>query len=655
MCGVAGVWSWLPTAVSVDSLAEAMAARLVHRGPDGHGVWSDADAGIALAHRRLAVIDLSERGHQPMHSADRRYVLSYNGEVYNFRELRGELEAKGHRFDSQSDTEVVLAAVVEWGIEAALPRLWGMFALALWDRQERTLHLARDRFGVKPLYWYLHRNLFLFGSEVRALEAHPDFDREIDPEAVAALVRYSYVPAPCSIYVHARKLTPGCILTLRQGDTPRIEPYWSLAAALDRTGRRPPNAQDAVDHLQSLATDAVQRRMISDVPLGAFLSGGVDSSLVVALMQAASTRKVRTFTIGFENADFDESGDARAVAQHLGTDHTELRFEERHALEIVPKLPDIFDEPFADSSQIPTYLVSEMTRRHVTVALSGDGGDETFGGYPRYQLAGGVFRRLAPVPRPLRALAGATLRTLPSGGVRALARLIPASRRPPRLAERIHRLGALLDLPADDALHDRLSAGWTEERTLVPASRGALRHMPDPALAERLPDLVARMQYYDTLRYLPDDIMTKVDRCSMAVSLEAREPLLDHRLVEFVWSLPQDFKLHGSTSKWILRQVLDRFVPRALVNRPKKGFSVPLDAWLRGPLRDWAETLLNPDDLAAEGMFDAVAVRGLWNTHVDGRTDRGRVLWNVLMMRAWSTARPAPCQPAAMPAYAANQ
>ena len=508
---------------------------------------------------------------------------------------------------------------------------------------------------MKPLYWSWRNGLFLFGSELTALHAHPAFDAEIDREAAAALVRSSFVPAPASICRHARKLPPGTLLVHTAGEDPRISPYWSLRDRIaEGLGTAAPALTDeeAAERLEELIADSVRRRMIADVPLGAFLSGGIDSSTVVAFMQQQSTRKVRTFSIGFNDSGFDEAVHAKAVARHLGTDHTELYVDQQHVLDVVPKLQDIFDEPFADSSQVPTYLVSAMTREHVTVALSGDGGDEMFAGYPKYAVIARLWERIGWMPGVVRGLAGGAIRSLPVGLLDAASRLIPARRRPQHFGRRAHRLGALLDLPADDDLYGPLSAGFRDEGRLVPGSNGALRHRADPGLRALVPDLVARMQYYDTMGYLPDDIMTKVDRCSMAVSLESREPLLDHRLVEFVWSLPQRMKLRGGTTKWLLRKVLYRHVPRTLMDRPKMGFSVPLAEWLRGPLADWADDLLSPSKLSEDGLLDPVEVRTLWEDHRSSRADHQTVLWNLLMLRAWlskARARPAePSQPTAV-------
>jgi asparagine synthase (glutamine-hydrolysing) len=640
MCGIAGFFD--RRALSGADEARACVARMTdtmtHRGPDDSGVWVDAEAGIALGHRRLSIIDLSPSGHQPMASADGRFVITYNGEVYNFPDLRAELEALGHAFRGSSDTEVMLAAFTAWGIEDAVRRFFGMFAFAVWDRQTRSLSLVRDRLGVKPLYWSLRDGLLLFGSELKALMAHPEWRAELDTEAVAAFIRHSYVPGPATIFRNVHKLVPGTILTLDASGEPRLAAYWSLRAAIEHGAKWSAHRseKEAAEQLEWLLRDAVRRRMIADVPLGAFLSGGIDSSTVVALMQAQSNAKVRTFTIGFEDKNYDEARHAKFVAKHVASEHTELYVSARETLEVVPRLPDWFDEPFADSSQIPTFLVSAMTRAHVTVALSGDGGDELFAGYPRYMLAESLWRRIARAPASLRRAVGLTLARIPEPVLDRLAKLLPPRLRSLNFGRKLHRLASLVQLPVDDALHAELVAVWPEERFLVPGTSGALQIAPDPQLAALLPDFLARMQYYDTLSYLPDDILVKVDRCSMAVALEARQPLLDHRLVEFVWSLPREFKVRNGETKWLLRRVLHRYVPRALVERPKMGFSVPLAEWLRGPLRDWARELIAPGHLVRQGLFAVSEVERLWSEHQNRQANRESVLWNILMFQAWN-------------------
>lgn len=638
MCGIAGYLA-ASSNLSADEMAaqvRRMTDAVAHRGPDDSGVWTDPAAGVGFGHRRLSIIDLSALGHQPMISADDRYVITYNGEVYNFRELRANLQNAGHRFRSESDTEVMLAAIMEWGLQGAVTRFLGMFAFALWDRAERRLHLVRDRVGVKPLYWSRQNGLFLFGSELKALMAHPGWRGVLDREAVAALARHSYVPGPDTVFAGVHKLPPGSILTYQAGREPRIAPYWSLADAVRRGGTDvPADPTVATDALENLLRQSVGLRMVSDVPLGAFLSGGIDSSTVVALMQAQSSRKVRTFSIGFHEEAYDEAKHAKAVAAHLGTDHTELYVSPHETLDVIPRLPDWFDEPFADSSQIPTFLVSQMTRQHVTVSLSGDGGDELFAGYPRYLLAESLWRRINALPCEVRRGVAWMLEHASERHLDRMTALLPKGRRMRNLGRKLHRLATLLRQPFDDGIHAELAAVWPHERRLVPGTKGRMAIGTDTELKQLLPDLLSRMQYYDLHTYLPDDILVKVDRCSMAVSLEAREPLLDHRLIEFAWSLPRDQKMRSGQSKWLLRQVLNRYVPRSLVERPKMGFSVPLAGWLRGPLREWAESLIAPSRIAAEGIFAADELSRLWQEHQSGQANRETVLWNVLMFQAW--------------------
>lgn len=638
MCGIAGVWSARDGVGgrALADLATRMADAIRHRGPDGDGVWADEGAGIALGHRRLSIIDLSETGRQPMVSADGRYVISYNGEVYNFPELRAELEAAGTVFRGTSDTEVVLEAIARWGLAASVKRFVGMFAFALWDRETRTLSLVRDRLGIKPLYYARAEGLFLFGSELKALRACEGWQPALDRGALAAYLRFGYVPAPHTIYRGARKLEPGCILSVAANHEAAIERYWDLDAviAAGRKSNDEMGEEEAVDGLERALSQAVAGRMVADVPVGAFLSGGIDSSTVVALMQKHGDRPVRTFTIGFAEADLNEAAHAKAVAAHLGTDHTELYVTPTEALEVIPRLADLYDEPFADSSQIPTFLVSEMTRRHVVVALSGDGGDELFCGYNRYMQG----RKLAPyfayLPRWLRRLGAAGLRGVPPQTWTGLFRAVPARWRPPMAGDKLHKLA---DVLPDDQLgfYRGLVSHWPRPETIaadVPEPPGIVA---DPSVAERVPDFVERMQYLDTVTYLPDDILTKVDRASMAVSLEARVPLIDHRVVAFAWSLPMSMKLRGGTGKWLLRRLLDRHVPRELVQRPKAGFAVPLDRWLRGPLRDWAEDLLEEGQLEADGILNAGAVREAWDAHLSGRRNFQSRLWAVLVFQAW--------------------
>jgi len=631
MCGIAGMVDWRAAtpADALRSIAEAMIETVRHRGPDAGEVWVEAEGGVALGQRRLAIIDLSPGGAQPMHSADRRFVITFNGEIYNYRDIRGELQAAGHPMRSDSDTEVLLEACALWGVEAAIERAIGMFAFALWDRKTRSLILARDRLGIKPLYYAATPERVLFASQLKAFRPTPHWKPTIDADAVVGYLRHAYIAQPRTIYREAEKLAPGHILTLREGSTPSPKCFWDLrgiAIAGQRRNDPAPDAQEATDRLDGLLRDSVKLRMIADVPLGAFLSGGIDSSTVVALMQAQSTRPVKTFSIGFHEGGYDEAHCAKQVAAHLGTDHTEFYVEPRHALDVIPHLADWFDEPFADPSQIPTYLVSELTRKHVTVALSGDGGDELFAGYNRYVWAERLARAVNLVPRPLRG-ASATWNRLFA--------FVPASWRPALPGDKLHKITTLLDNPQPDAIYRRLVSQWERPDEIAAAGQEPRGPLWDPSIARDFPDLVPRMQFLDMITYLPDDILTKVDRATMAVGLEGRVPLLDHRVVAYSWSLPLEFKLRGGRSKWLLRQVLDRYVPRPLIDRPKMGFGVPIDAWLRGPLREWAESLLTPARLASDGFVRVEPVRRAWQEHLEGSRNWQYPLWTVLMLQAW--------------------
>jgi asparagine synthase (glutamine-hydrolysing) len=613
-----------------------MDVSLAHRGPDDRGIWIDADAGVALVHRRLSIVDLSPAGHQPMHSGDGRFVIVYNGEVYSHLPIRAEIEATGHQFRGHSDTEVILESFARHGIRATADRLIGMFAIAIWDRQKRSLTLIRDRLGIKPVYWAKIGGLFVFGSELKALRQHPGWSPRIKPEAVASFMRHNYIPAPHTIYQGVYKLEPGTVLTLDFDCEPQFETFWDARkVALDGT-RNPLVGDDAslIVQLEGLLVDAVGKRMMADVPLGAFLSGGIDSSTVVALMKAANVGPVRTFSIGFEQAAFNEAPHAAAIAKHLGTDHTELTVTSQEALEVIPKLAEIFDEPFADSSQIPTYLVSAMTRKHVTVALSGDGGDELFSGYNRYQLTRRSWSMLSLAPAFARRAVAAGLTSLSAERWNRIFESLPKHCYPQLPGDKIHKFARVLGLDNPDELYRRLVSHW-EPGDITPGVAETHGILWDESAPADFPNLLDRMQFLDTVTYLPDDILTKVDRASMAVALEARVPLLDHRIVEMAWRLPHSVKIRRGVSKWLLRQVLYRHVPKNLVERPKMGFAVPLGEWLRGPLRQWAGNLLSEKRLGETDFFDVAIVRRHWDQHLSGEHNWQYLLWDVLMFEAW--------------------
>ncbi|WP_294268426.1 asparagine synthase (glutamine-hydrolyzing) [uncultured Sphingomonas sp.] len=634
MCGIAGFVS--RSSIDFNAAIRAMTDVISHRGPDDEGSWADVEAGVALGHRRLSILDLSPSGHQPMASQAGRYMLVYNGEIYNHRAIRQELENAGApvNWRGHSDTEVMLAAIEHWGIQPTLQRLNGMFAFALWDRHTRELTFARDRMGEKPLYYGVQGKTLFFASELKAIVAHPHFKPEIDREALAAFMRLGYVPAPTSIWRDIRKLPPANWMTVSVDAIGRLEPqaYWEIAevARLGTQAPRRPGEQ-LTDELDKLLSDAVALRMEADVPLGAFLSGGIDSSLVASLMQANASQPVRTFSIGFDDPAYNEAEHAKAVAAHLGTHHTELYVGMDKARDLLPALPEIWDEPFADSSQIPMFLVSRLAREHVTVALSGDGGDELFGGYNRHVTGADIWKRVEFLPAPLRRLAGRVLSHKATGNLaETIAGMMPGRKSMAGIAARLPKVGAVVDARSPMDFYTRLISQWQDEALVLGANiELALPH--PPAFA----DFRDTMMYLDMTTYLPDDILVKVDRAGMGSSLEGRVPLLDHRIVEFAWQVPLEAKIHDGRGKMILREILDRYVPRTLIDRPKAGFAIPVGGWLVGPLRPWVEALIDPKRIAAEGYLDPALVSDTWRRFLAGEVRLETKLWCILMFQAW--------------------
>ena len=640
MCGIAGFWRTKRGAEEPLEILDRMGAALAHRGPDDSGTFHDGVTGIGLAFRRLSILDLSPEGHQPMYSTSGRYVIIFNGEVYNFQEIRSELASRAWR--GHSDTEVMLAAIEQWGVERAIRRFVGMFAVALWDREQRKLYLVRDRLGIKPLYYGYVEGDLVFGSELKAIRQYPDFQPHIDRDVLSLYLRHNYVPSPHCIYKGLYKLQPGHVLTLSSGQTaPESHPFWSVED-VTKEGLRSPFAgseAEAIEQLRHELLAAVRLRMIADVPLGAFLSGGIDSSTVVALMQAQSSRPVKTFTIGFHEDRYNEATYARRVAAHLGTDHTELYLTPQDALNVVPLLPSMFDEPFSDSSQIPTFLVSKLARESVTVSLSGDGGDELFGGYDRYLLTKRRWNLVRQIPAPARRVAAAVLRTVPAAGIdrsfHFLRWAVPNKLRLLSPGSKAHKLAAILSVGSPEALYYQALSHWESPTEVVRNSREPRTVLESISESSWPANIEEVMMLIDQVNYLPDDILTKVDRASMAVSLEARVPLLDHRVVEFAWKLPLHFKIRKGCSKWILRQILYKYVPPELVERPKMGFGVPIDSWLRGPLREWAEDLLSVRSLEQHGLLNAHPIRLKWQEHLSGVRNWQYLLWDILAFQDW--------------------
>lgn len=648
MCGISGFFQAKSGGFALQDVITRMSNSIAHRGPNDSGIWVDEAVGLALGHRRLSILDLSPAGHQPMQSACNRYVIVFNGEIYNHLELRNRLsaESRAPAWRGHADTEALLACFAAWGIEKTLQATVGMFALALWDREQKMLTLARDRMGEKPLYYGWQNSLFLFGSELKALRAHPDFRGEVDRNSLALLLRHNCIPAPYSIYKGIAKLMPGHYLSIPLHDTAaaravQSQAYWSMNDTVEKGLANPftGSPDKAVDLLQAQLSQSISAQMLSDVPLGAFLSGGVDSSTIVALMQAQSRQPVRTFTIGFDEGGYNEAVHARAVARYLGTDHTELYVRPQDALDVIPRLPSLYCEPFSDSSQIPTFLVSQMARQHVTVALSGDGGDELFGGYNRYLSARKVWGKMQGLPQVARHSMAAVLRALPPATWDYLFKMFkPFLPRKFHLAtpgDKAHKLAAVLTLSDSHEFFHRLTSHWWDPASIVIGGYEPKTLLTDSSAWPGTDSFEHWMMAMDAQTYMADDILVKMDRAAMATSLEARVPMLDHRVVELAWRMPLSMKIRNGQGKWLLRQVLYRHVPQALIERPKMGFGIPLDSWLRGALRDWAEDLLSENGLHQEGYFRPEPIRKMWMEHLSGRRNWQHNLWDVLMFQAW--------------------
>ena len=623
MCGILGLMSNSVTNIDCNKKLRGMIETLMHRGPDASGIWCDEISGIGLGHVRLSILELTDAGAQPMHSACDRFVLSFNGEIYNHLKLRDQLEQEGHHFQwrGHSDTETLLACFSTWGIEQTLKATVGMFAIALWDTLEKKLTLARDRLGEKPLYWGWCGSTLLFGSELKALKAHPDFISEINRDALALLLQFNYIPAPYSIYKNIEKLPAGSYVQIQANDirhSVEIKKYWDLQGIMQNGLNQPfqGDALEAANLLEQKLVNSISEQMLADVPLGAFLSGGVDSSTIVALMQSQSTKSIKTFAIGFNEPGYNEAEFAKEVARHLGTEHTELYVSAQDALSIIPKLPKIYCEPFADSSQIPTFLVMQMAKQHVTVALSGDAGDELFGGYNTYQMAAKVWKSVSRLPQPLRKMATQILGKIPT-------------------PQKIQKLLYVLPAQNREEFYQLLVTHWKIPTNVVKGAQTVSTVFNTPNQWVKTDDFEQWMMAIDTSQYMVDDILVKVDRAAMANSLETRVPMLDHRVVEFAWQLPLDFKIKNGVGKSVLREVLYRHVPRELIERPKKGFSIPLAQWLRGPLREWAENLLSEQRLLVEDYFYVEPIRKIWQEHLSGKQDHATRLWSILMFQAW--------------------
>ena len=644
MCGITGFWKPRENneKVLMDEIIK-MTRIIINRGPDDEDFYVDKKAGTALGHRRLSILDLSSKGRQPMESFSGRYVIVYNGEVYNYKELRKEIENNFNiNFKSNSDTEVILAGFEVWGTEKTLKRMNGMFAFALWDKKKREFCLARDRIGIKPLYYGIQDGILFFASELKAIRANRFFKPEINRNALALFFRHNYISAPYSIYKSVKKLEPGHYAIIDKNLNVNIQCYWDIERLIEEGIKNPIDLseKEAISWLEKLLLDSIKKRMIADVPLGAFLSGGIDSSTAVALMQAQSNIPVKTFTIGFYEDNYNEAKFAKDVAKYLGTDHAELYVTPKEAIDVIPKLSDMYDEPFSDSSQIPTFLVSQLARRYVTVSLSGDGGDELFGGYNRYFRASNIWNKINFMPLILRLQIIRIISLFSPEFIdnffKPIKVIVPNKFKQILSGDKALKFSEILTSTSPDELYKRLISHWKSPEELVLNSKEPRTVLDDfLRIKDFMPNFKNRMMFFDFMTYLPDDILTKVDRASMAVSLEARVPMLDHRIVEFSKKLPLDFKIKNGKSKWILRQVLYKYVPKKIVERPKMGFGVPIDIWLRGPLRGWAEDLLNEKRIMEDGILSYEPIKKLWQEHLSGKRNWQYLLWDILMFQAW--------------------